>query len=203
MCVQASALLVCYIEIEALRVAFAPFFSSLFVEKGPEDIARWSINKPPRVDMGNRSFRVLGKQTKKSGKIAVSRLNDPKVGGDVAWCMFKRAQESKLYLAGLNSDRDLRRRDLIRSSGLAQGHFVERISIDLDSIQYHRFKAPFKSFVSMCIWCLFMSLKRTSFCPALSLEVQNLGQGCSLPCCTMPIALVRLSQTLRIFLAAH
>ncbi|KAL8846739.1 MAG: hypothetical protein Q9221_008182 [Calogaya cf. arnoldii] len=83
-----------------------PSFSSPFVGKSLEDVARWLREKPRSVDVDPRYFGVLDKQAEKSGKIAICRLNDPKVEEEVAWCILREADYSTLFLAGLDSDLD-------------------------------------------------------------------------------------------------
>ncbi|KAI4260215.1 MAG: hypothetical protein L6R42_004160 [Xanthoria sp. 1 TBL-2021] len=61
-----------------------PSFSSPFTGKSLEDVARWLRGKPQPVNVDDRFFGVLDKQAEKSGKIAVCRLNDPKVEEEVA-----------------------------------------------------------------------------------------------------------------------
>ena len=82
-----------------------PSFSSPFVGKGLEDIAQWLKGKPKSVVVDDRYFGVLDKQTEKSGKIAICRLNDAKEE-EVASCILWKADESTLFLAGLDSDLD-------------------------------------------------------------------------------------------------
>ncbi|KAL9591494.1 MAG: hypothetical protein Q9179_007666, partial [Wetmoreana sp. 5 TL-2023] len=83
-----------------------PSFSSPVAGKSLEDVAQWLRAKPQSVDVDGRYFGVLDKQVEKSGKVAVCRLNDPKVEKEVAWCILKKAEESTLYLCGLDSDLD-------------------------------------------------------------------------------------------------
>ncbi|KAL8686739.1 MAG: hypothetical protein Q9218_006896 [Villophora microphyllina] len=83
-----------------------PSFSSPFVGKNLEDVAKWLRGKPPNADVDDRFFGVLDMQTARSGKIAVCRLNDPKVEKEVAWCILRTAEYSALYLAGLDSNLD-------------------------------------------------------------------------------------------------
>lgn len=64
------------------------------------------MSKPKSVDVDDRFFGVLDKQTEKSGKIAVCRLNDPKVEKEIAWCILKPAADTTLYLGGLDSNLD-------------------------------------------------------------------------------------------------
>ncbi|KAL8922959.1 MAG: hypothetical protein Q9172_003337 [Xanthocarpia lactea] len=83
-----------------------PSSPSPFVGKSLEDVAQWLRGKPQSVDVDARFFGVLDKQTAKSGKVAVCRLNDPKVEEETAWCILKTAEESTLYLGGLDSNLD-------------------------------------------------------------------------------------------------
>lgn len=83
-----------------------PSFSSPFVGKSLEDVARWLRGKPQSVDVDGRYFGVLDKQAEKSGKVAICRLNDPKVEKEVASCILNEADYSTLFLAGLDSDLD-------------------------------------------------------------------------------------------------
>ena len=83
-----------------------PSSSSPFVGKSLEDVAQWLRGKPQSVDVDARFFGVLDKQTANSGKVAVCRLNDPKVEEEAAWCILKPAEESTLYLGGLDSNLD-------------------------------------------------------------------------------------------------
>lgn len=83
-----------------------PSSSSPFIGKSLEDVAQWLRGKPQSVDVDARFFGVLDKQTAKSGKVAVCRLNDPNVEKEVAWCILKSAEESTLYLGGLDSNLD-------------------------------------------------------------------------------------------------
>ena len=83
-----------------------PPFSSLFSGKSLEDIARWLRGKPQTVNLDDTFFGVLDKQVEKSGKIAICRLNDPKVEEEVAWCILRPAGGSSVYLAGLDSCTD-------------------------------------------------------------------------------------------------
>lgn len=83
-----------------------PSFSSPFAGKSLEDVAQWLRGKPQSVDVDDTFFGALDKQAEKSGKIAVCRLNDPKVEREVAWCIMKKAEESTLYLGGLDSNLD-------------------------------------------------------------------------------------------------
>ncbi|KAL8656070.1 MAG: hypothetical protein Q9210_000508 [Variospora velana] len=88
------------------RPPIDPSFSSPFVGKSLEDVARWLRGKPQSVDVDNRYFGVLDKQAEKSGKVAICRLNDPKVEEEVASCILRKANYSTLFLAGLDSDLD-------------------------------------------------------------------------------------------------
>ncbi|KAL8658291.1 MAG: hypothetical protein Q9226_001107 [Calogaya cf. arnoldii] len=83
-----------------------PSFSSPFVGKSLEGVARWLRRKPQSVDVDGRYFGVLDKEAEKSGKIAICRLNDPKVEEEAAWCILRAADYSTLFLAGLDSDLD-------------------------------------------------------------------------------------------------
>ncbi|KAI4230773.1 MAG: hypothetical protein LQ349_006040 [Xanthoria aureola] len=83
-----------------------PSFSSPFVGKGLEEVAKWLRGKPQNVDLDSRYFGVLDKQAGKSGKVAICRLNDPKTEKEPAWCILRDADESTLFLAGLPSDLD-------------------------------------------------------------------------------------------------
>ncbi|KAL8991388.1 MAG: hypothetical protein Q9169_007880 [Polycauliona sp. 2 TL-2023] len=83
-----------------------PSFSSPFVGKGLDDVAAWLRGKPESVDVESRYFGVLDKQAAISGKVAICRLNDPKVTKEVAWCILRKAEESSLFLGGLDSDLD-------------------------------------------------------------------------------------------------
>ncbi|KAL8753157.1 MAG: hypothetical protein Q9184_005507 [Pyrenodesmia sp. 2 TL-2023] len=85
-------------------VPIDPSFSSPFVGKSLEDVAHWLRGKPQSVDVDDRYFGVLDKQAEKSGKIAICRLNDPKVEEEVAWCILNDADYSTLFLAGGVSD---------------------------------------------------------------------------------------------------
>ncbi|KAL8646608.1 MAG: hypothetical protein Q9226_006783 [Calogaya cf. arnoldii] len=82
-----------------------PSFSSHFVGKRLEDLTQWLINKPPNVFLDAGFFGVLDKQTERTGKIAICRVNDPKEP-ERAWCIQKTAAESTLYMAGLDSIAD-------------------------------------------------------------------------------------------------
>ncbi|KAL8900044.1 MAG: hypothetical protein Q9207_005882 [Kuettlingeria erythrocarpa] len=88
----------------ATPVPIDPSFTSPFIGKGLEDVARWLRGKPQNVDVDPRYFGVLDKQAEKSGKIAICRLNDPKVEDKVASCVLNDANYSTLFLAGLDSD---------------------------------------------------------------------------------------------------
>ena len=83
-----------------------PSFSSSFAGKSLEDVAQWLRDKPQSVDVYDRFLGVLDEQAEKPGKIAVYRLNDPKVEKEVAGCILKKAEESTLYLGGLDSNLD-------------------------------------------------------------------------------------------------
>ncbi|KAL8862176.1 MAG: hypothetical protein Q9178_001632 [Gyalolechia marmorata] len=81
-----------------------PSSPSPFVGKSLEDVAQWLRGKPQSVYLDARFFGVLDKQTAKSGKVAVCRLNDPKVEEEAAWCISKTAEEkllSEQQLSGL------------------------------------------------------------------------------------------------------
>ncbi|KAL8685721.1 MAG: hypothetical protein Q9224_005701, partial [Gallowayella concinna] len=98
------------------KVPIDPAFKSQYVGKGLEEVAQWLIEKPPSVDVDNRFFGVVDRQTGRSGKVNAipdfsfsvpcQRLNDPKKEKEVAWCILKRAAESTLYLGGLDSSLD-------------------------------------------------------------------------------------------------
>lgn len=83
-----------------------PSFTSPFTGKSLEDVAQWLRGKPPNVDIEDRYFGVLDKQAEKSSKIAICRLNDPNFEKEVAWCILRNADDSTLFLAGLDSDLD-------------------------------------------------------------------------------------------------
>ncbi|KAL8906214.1 MAG: hypothetical protein Q9171_006357 [Xanthocarpia ochracea] len=83
-----------------------PSSSSPFVGKSLEDVARWLRGKPQSVDVDDRYFGVLDKQAEKSGKVAICRINDPKVEEEAAWCILNKADYSTLFLGGLDSDLD-------------------------------------------------------------------------------------------------
>lgn len=83
-----------------------PSFVSPFIGDSLEDVAHWLMSKPQSAAVDDRFFGVLDKQAEKSGKIAICRLNDPKVEKEVAWCILRKAEESTLFLGGLDSDLD-------------------------------------------------------------------------------------------------
>lgn len=91
---------------EGTEAPIDPSFSSPWVGKDLEDVARWLKGKPQSVDVDPRYFGVLDKQAEKSGKIAICRLNDPKVEEKVASCILNDASYSTLFLGGLDSDLD-------------------------------------------------------------------------------------------------
>ncbi|KAI4120332.1 MAG: hypothetical protein LQ338_007086 [Usnochroma carphineum] len=90
---------------EATQTPIDPSFSSAFAGKRLEDVAHWLMSKPKSVDVDDRFFGVLDKKAGE-GKIAICRLNDPKVEKEVAWCILNPADYSTLYLGGLDSDLD-------------------------------------------------------------------------------------------------
>ena len=49
---------------------------------------------------------IVRKLSQIQSQIAVCRLNDPKKEKEVAWCILKPAEESTLYLGGLDSNLD-------------------------------------------------------------------------------------------------
>lgn len=56
--------------------------------------------------MDKRFSGILDKQAGKSGWIAISRITDPKVEKEVAWCILRPADYRTLYLAVLDSNLD-------------------------------------------------------------------------------------------------
>ncbi|KAL8798470.1 MAG: hypothetical protein Q9200_007768, partial [Gallowayella weberi] len=88
------------------KVPIDPAFRTQYLGKGLEKLTQWLIQKPSSVDVDDRFFGVVDRQTGRSGKIAVCRLNDPKKEKEAAWCILKRAAESTLYLGGLDSSLD-------------------------------------------------------------------------------------------------
>lgn len=83
-----------------------PSFQSPFLGKGLKEIAQWLRNKPANVDLDYQFFGILDQQVYKTGKVAVCRLNDPKVEKEIAWCILKQPSQSTLYLGGLDSGLD-------------------------------------------------------------------------------------------------
>ncbi|KAL8670950.1 MAG: hypothetical protein Q9168_004533 [Polycauliona sp. 1 TL-2023] len=88
------------------QTPISPSFLSLFVGKNLKDVAAWLRGKPKSVDVEDTYFGVLDKEVDISGRIAICRLNDPKIEKEEVWCLLKTAEESSLYLDGLDSDLD-------------------------------------------------------------------------------------------------
>ncbi|KAL8709483.1 MAG: hypothetical protein Q9225_007446 [Loekoesia sp. 1 TL-2023] len=91
---------------DATRAPIDPSFSSPFIGQSLVGVTQWLRNKPKSVDLDGRYFGILDKQAEKSAKIALCRVEDQERKGGVATCVLVKAEQSTLFLAGLDSDLD-------------------------------------------------------------------------------------------------